>query len=101
SGANLSGANLRGANLRGADLRGANLPKTFIDLGHRRDGYFHHAYFFEDSIQVHAGCRRFGIDDARHHWSNHDRGKDCELCAESLAKLDLAEAVFKARGLLK
>jgi len=50
---------------------------------------------------IHAGiCRKFTLNDAREHWSNHKRGKDCPLCAESLAKLDMAERIAKNRGWL-
>jgi len=98
SGANLSGANLRETNLRGANLRETNLPDTFIDLGYRQDGWPHHAFLDKSGIFIKAGCRNFYIDEARQHWQNHTRGKDCPLCKESLAKLDLAEAIAKARG---
>jgi uncharacterized protein YjbI with pentapeptide repeats len=99
SGADLSGADLSDANLRGANLSGASLPNNFIDLGNRSDGHFHHAYMIDGKVWIRAGCRYFEIQDARRHWSEHSRGSDCHLCAESLAKIGIAETIFHARGL--
>jgi hypothetical protein len=99
SGANLRKADLSGANLSGANLSGANLPNNFIDLGNRSDGHFHHAYMIDGKVWIRAGCRYFEIQDARRHWSEHSRGSDCHLCAESLAKIGIAETIFHTRGL--
>lgn len=96
-GAYLGGAYLGGAYLSGANLGGADMPETFIDLGHRSDGWFHHAFAINREIWIRAGCHYFDEVHAEHHWQSHCRSPDCPLCFESLAKLEAARKIFEFR----
>jgi hypothetical protein len=77
-GANLTGANLYGANLTGARLYGANLTgtrlydKTVIGLlrrAIRSDGYEFFLWRCREGFFIQAGCRFFGMAEARAHWT--------------------------------
>lgn len=83
-----------GANLRGANL-GADLGADLIDAGQDSRGYRFVGWLHEGVVQIRAGCRNFTLDEGRKHWANRHGPT---LRAECLAKLDLIEAVAKARG---
>jgi len=94
SGANLRGADLSGANLRGADLRGANLRHC----GQRSDGYVFLVRHEAGEVFVTAGCRRFGLAEARAHWTATRGGTP--LGDESLALVDHCERMARIAGWL-
>jgi uncharacterized protein YjbI with pentapeptide repeats len=73
-GASLTGARLYGANLTGARLFGAkiNNDKTAVGIlrrAIRSDGYEFFLWQCEDGFYVNAGCRFFGMAEARAHWT--------------------------------
>ena len=87
-GSNLRGSDLRGSNLRGSDLRGSNLRDSDLrgsnlsgsNLMHARGvlhppindprGYRCIAVWHSTGWQIVAGCRQFGISEAREHWGD-------------------------------
>ena len=92
--ANLSGANLSYANLRGADLFDANLRHC----GQRSDGYVFLVRHESGGVVVTAGCRRFGLAEARAHWTATRGGTP--LGDESLALVDHCERMARIAGWL-
>ena len=97
-GADLGDANLRGADLGDADLGGANLGGAYlIDGGQRSDGYRFVGQIKEGVLWIHAGCRYFPIAEARKHWRKTRDGTP--LGDETMARLDMIEAVAKIRSL--
>ena len=74
-----------GAYLRGAYLEDA---KFVTDAGVSLQGYQFIGYW-RDGLRVKAGYRDFSIEDAKIHWAG---------ASEELAKVNLIEAVAKARG---
>ena len=87
-------ADLRGANLRGANLRGANLRHC----GQRSDGYVFLVRHEAGEVFVTAGCRRFGLAEARAHWTATRGGTP--LGDESLALVDHCERMARIAGWL-
>jgi hypothetical protein len=72
--ADLTGARLYGANLTRARLFGAkiNNDKTAVGIlrrAIRSDGYEFFLWQCEDGFYVNAGCRFFGMAEARAHWT--------------------------------
>ena len=99
-GADLGGAYLGGAYLRGAYLGGAYLGGAeVIDTGQSKRGYRHFAVRHKEEgkpFRVIGGCHDFTLAEAREYW-----GPGYEGVADTVeinAKLDLIEAVAKARG---
>ena len=100
--ADLRGADLRDADLSGADLRGANLRGAsviFAGVDDRGYDFYLAAGKAPNDIVIRGGCRHWvTFAEARAHYT---RGYASNGNApEILAKLDLLEAVAKARGYL-
>ena len=117
SGADLSGADLSGADLSGAVLRDADLSDAVLRGAVLRDavlsgakaifaGVDDRGYEFylttgatPNDIVIRAGCRRWAtFAEARAHYTQGYASNG--NVPEILAKLDLLEAVAKARGYL-
>ena len=105
TGADLTGANLTGANLYGADLTGANLTgakinndKTAVGIlrrAMRLDGHEFFLWHCREGFFIKAGCRFFGMAEARAHWTATRAGTP--LGEETQDILDMFEKAI-ARG---
>ena len=107
SGAVLTGAVLRGADLRGADLSDADLSDAvlrgakaiFAGVDDRGYEFYLTTGATPNDIVIRAGCRRWAtFAEARAHFTQGYASNG--NVPEILAKLDLLEAVAKARGYL-
>ena len=93
----LSGAVLSGAVLRDADLRGAKA--IFAGVDDRGYEFYLTTGATPNDIVIRAGCRRWAtFAEARAHFTQGYASNG--NVPEILAKLDLLEAVAKARGYL-
>ena len=102
AGADLAGTNLAGADLAGADLAGAkiNNNKTAVGIlrrAIRSDGYEFFLWQCEDGFYVNAGCRFFGMAEARAHWTATRAGTP--LGDETQDILDMFEKAIQRKGL--
>jgi len=96
-GADLSGAVLSGAVLSGADLSGAKA--IFAGVDDRGYDFYLTTGATPNDIVIRAGCRRWAtFAEARAHFTQGYASNG--NVPEILAKLDLLEAVAKARGYL-